>query len=131
MTPAPAALVAAVRSGALGLDAAVAVRVRQAPPPPWWPFPPDGDLAAYFPQVGHPSGGDDGRPEADTVITTRPKGRPALASQADILAATYPGDSIQEVADRLGISGSNIRQARVKHPEFKRQMDIRRGRGAA
>lgn len=103
----------------LDLDAAVLCRMRNNPPPAWWPVPPPtvGRVWQYHPTAGPSGDCDEERPDPRVRYTDR-----------DILEATYPGDSLIDVARRMGCSGQYISKRRMKSPTLAELMDARTGR---
>ena len=126
-------LAAAVMAGSMGLDAAAEVWRHAHPMPYGWPFRAGDDPADYFPLVGKREVGGawecrrpEPEPEPEPVATPR-RGRPPVVKWPDILANTYPGDSITDVARRLEVSRALIAMRRQFRPDLAEQMDIRRG----
>lgn len=117
------------------IDAAVLRNQRDNPPPPWWPLPPAGiPISRYFPIIGTARGEqfaelasdpDDGRDEYQAP--PRAEGGGLIFTNQDILAATYPGDSIRAIERRIGVSDGYVRDRRRRNRELAEQMDARRG----
>ena len=120
-----------------------AVRLAYAQPhtrrPSWWSQPGKCPNAAdYWPQVGPEDGTysqyglprpaiyTDAQPAA---AERRPNGRSGkpIVTWSDILAVTYSGDFIADVARRLDMAPSSLRMRRSLDPAKARQMDRLRG----
>lgn len=120
-----------VVAGLMTLDQAVEAFRELAPPcPPRWPFhrggPADiGDLIPLDgPQLKRAAMG--WGCEADRYEAA-PEGRRRSAVRwPDILASTYPGDGVADVARRLGMSCNGLVGRRRHNPTMADQMDLRR-----
>jgi len=113
------------------IDLATAAQLEANPPPPWWPIPPKGiPLADFFPLVGSGIGkanGPEDLDEAEDVPGDELAPDGYAFTDAEIIAATYPGDTLQSVAARLGRSPRFLRHRRDRAPEMAWAMDARRG----
>ena len=112
------------------------------PRPSWWHEPGKCKTPAdYWPQIGQredtpgpglspghprPSIHDGPPPPVRPRVATGKGGKPVY-TWPDILACTYPGDMIVDVARRLGMTSGALRMRRTLDPEGARQMDVRRG----
>lgn len=112
------------------IDARAIAHQENNPPPPWWPFPPAdaGRISDFFPLVGN-GHGERGALTRDEVPAPRPEREPRyLHTDADILAQTFPGDKVSDVATRIGCSRSYIQQRRkLSDTDLAGKMDAKRG----
>lgn len=106
------------------INAAAAAHRQANPPPAWWPIPPRGvaQLADLFPLVG-----DHDRQADETEADGDIDGRHYRFTEADILASTYPGDTVSSVARRLGMNRRSLTERRASSMRLTERMDARRG----
>lgn len=126
----------------LDLDAAARAHAAANPPPDWWPVPPPPlRVWQFHPVVGPPSGGrfgedrrttvaemdeEDAKPAAP-VVKAEPRPNTARMDDRDILANVHPGDSLGDVARRLGYTQAGLRYLRHRWPELANAIDMKRG----
>lgn len=112
------------------IDQAAQAHLEANPPPPWWPFPPAAvaSIADYFPLVGSHRGEHDSTHQGEPLaapVQQRPRYR---HTDADILAQTFPGDRIADVARRVGCSWDYLKGRRkTSDSDLAAKMDAKRG----
>lgn len=130
------------------LDAAALAHREANPPPDWWPIPPRhvGRVYQWHPVIGPPTGGKWGAdttspdPEVAVIIDHKPPPPPPAPEPApapaadheptagDILAATYPGDTIPAIAARFGRQRGWLERCRARDEALAIAMDRARGK---
>ena len=113
------------------IDEATIAHRESNPPPPWWPIPPAPMRVWQFhPVVGPPAGGrlgEDRQTNTVEIAEADAAQDAARMPDRDILEHVYPGDTLTDVARRLGYSRNGLRYLRHRWPDLAAAMDRRRG----